>query len=579
MNRVLKHIISFLCISVIVFSGNTFAQDVNIKPQNDTLDLGEIISIGNRNLTFKDASKISTAPTKKDTAVEISKPNYDVSQIVAPTTFTINSLKPARLKIIDPLEKYYKMYAIAGLGLYLSPKANIYFNSLRSRKWNYGFDAGHFSGNGGIKNVVSSSWGNNNINTWVNRYYKKHSASFNLGYKNNMVHYYGGLDTLSDNYSSLSKEQIKQSVNRFDGSVSIKSFYKDSSDINYSLGMSYSYLNDNYNTSENRLIFNGDAEKWLTNRVLFYAVLDYDFTNNNSISSTMLNQDSAFVPTTYKTNNSLLVLRSSVLFEYENLKTKLGLDLVMDNTKLRVYPIVDIQYPIADQKITPFIGISGETMKNTFSDYFNVNPYTISFAEIINSNQKFRFYGGLKGSFAKRWSYNIAYNYESYKDYALFTNDVIYSYENRFNVIYDDVKLNKFSMAISYHNNEKIKVSLRGEFYNYNTTEQQFAWHKPKSKIDLLINYNLSSKLLFNLNLFYVGERKAIAYDTSNNISAKSAISLDSYVDVNLKFEYIYNSRLSGFIEFNNLLSSNYDLWHNYQVQPFFGLIGVALSF
>jgi hypothetical protein len=277
-----------------------------------------------------------------------------------------------------------------------------------------------------------------------------------------------------------------------------------------------------------------------------------------------------------------LVIDLAVFKQFGDFKTKFGLDFAFDGNKFHLYPIIDLSYTFFDQSITPYIGIDGKVIRNTFSNFFDVNPYTISSAEIINTNQKFRFYGGIKGRVSNQWSYDFAYSYESYNDFALFVNDTVYSYQNRFNVIYDDVKRQHFYATINYQDNEKLKVSLIGNFYSYNTNEQLFAWQEPNLKISFLFNYNLSDKFLVGFNLFYVGSRKAKSLYPVEGITAENGIypvKLDAYFDLNLRFEYRYNKRISAFIEFNNLLSSKYQLWYQYQVEPFFGLIGVTFSF
>lgn len=567
-------------IALFLLAGVIYGQNEDNIQRYDTLDLGEVISIGNRNLTLKDAAKLTTLPATVDTVIEVSTPEFKVSPFVGPTSFNVDPIKPARLKIVDPLDKYYRMYVLAGFGLYTSPKAGLYFNSLRSRKWNYGFEADHFSGNGGIKDVPSSAWGNSNVSGWVNHYFKNYALSLNAGYKNNFVHYYGGLQ---DNDFNLTSEQIKQTLNRYDGNFRIKSFLKDTTDVNFEGGIYYGYLDDNYGTTENRFIIDGNATKVFGKGISFNAGFIYDYNKNESRISYLKNVfRPAFVASPLIQQNSLLVINTAMFFEYGKLKTKLGLDFAMDDGKLFLYPIVDLKYPLLEQSITPYIGINGKVIRNTFSTFFDINPYTISTAEIKNTKQKFHFYGGIKGRISNRWSYDFSYSFESNNDYALFVNDTVYSYENRFNVIYDDIKLNRFFVSINYRNSEKLKMSLTSNFYNYTTNKQLFAWNQPNLKIDFLVNYNLSDKFLVNFDIFYIGNRKAASLNPVEGIGINEGVyvvDLDAYFDVNLRFEYRYNSRLSGFVEFNNLLSSKYDLWYKYQVQPFFGLVGVTFSF
>lgn len=580
MIKLFRHIIFLPGILFFLSIQFILGQEQIIVPQRDTLNLGEVISIGNRNLTLKDAYKITTIPSLIDTVIEVSSPEFSVSPFVANTTFNVDPLKPAKLKIVEPLNKLYRLYTLAGFGLYTSPKAALYFNSLRSRKWNYGIEADHFSGNGGIKDVPSSAWGNSNVNLWINHYFKNYAFSFNTGYQNNFVHYYGGLQDLD--VQSLSADNIKQSVNRFKGDLRLKSRLKDKDEVNFETGLFYQHLSDNFETVEDRIIFDGDATKNFTDELSLNVGFIYDYNKNISVSNHLL-PDSISPDARKKTQaNSLLVIKSTLFFNLDKLETKIGLDFAMDGNKLHLYPILELKYPVVDQYFTPYIGINGKIVRNTFSTFFDTNPYVVSFAELKNTNQKFHFYGGIRGRISNRWSYDFAYSYENYNDFELYVNDTLLSLQNRFNVIYDDIKLNRFYVTFNYRNSEKLKVSLVGNIFNYSTTEQLFAWHEPDVKVDLLVDYNLSNKFLIGFDLFYIGNRKAASLTPVEGIIPDQGIyvvDLDPYVDLNLKFEYRYNARLSAFVEFNNLLSSNYQLWYKYQVQPFFVLIGVTFSF
>ena len=580
MNKILRHITLLAGIALFLFTQVVIGQNENIAPQRDTLDLGKIISIGNRNLTLKDAYKLKAMPSMIDTAIEVSQPEFSVSPFVANTTFDVDPLKPARLKIVEPLNKYYRMYALAGFGLYTSPKAALSFSSLRSREWNYGIVVDHFSGNGGVKDVPSSAWGNSDVNLWVNHYFENYALSFKSGYQNNFVHYYGGLQDLD--IQSLNADAIKQSVNRFNGDLRLKSHLKDIDDVNFEAGLFYQYLSDNFKTVEDRFIIDANATKIFEDGLSLNVGFVYDYNKNISISNHLI-PDSISNDSRKRTQeNSLLVIKTLLFYNLDKLETKFGLDFAMDGSKLHLYPVIELKYPVIDQFFTPYIGINGKILRNTFSSFFDENPYVVSFAELKNTNQKFHFYGGIRGRISNRWSYDFAYSYENYQDFGLFVNDTLFSIQNRFNVIYDDIKLNRFYVTINYRNSEKLKVSLIGNIYNYTTTEQLFAWHEPNVKVNLLLDYNLSDKFLIGFDLFYIGNRKAASLVPVEGIIPNQGIyvvDLDPYFDVNLKFEYRFNSRLSAFVEFNNLLSSNYQLWYKYQVQPFFVLIGVTFSF
>ena len=74
-NRLFRALILFLGLFLLL-SQHTIAQE---EEEEELLDLGEVISIGNRSLTLKDAYKFSSQPTIRDSVLEISTLDYLVS--------------------------------------------------------------------------------------------------------------------------------------------------------------------------------------------------------------------------------------------------------------------------------------------------------------------------------------------------------------------------------------------------------------------------------------------------------------------------------------------------------------------
>lgn len=558
--------------------GLIFMVEVPLLAQDEeTLDLGEVISIGNRNLTLKDAYKFSSTPVIRDSVLEIATLDFLVSPVKGSTQFKVDPLKPANLKIVDQLSKYYRAYALGGFGLYASPRVELYFNSLRNRNWNYGFEAKHFSGNGGIKDVVSSSWGNTSADIWATRYLKKSAITVNAGYANNIVHYYGGMPNLD---SPLTKAQIAQKVNSGDIKVSMKSFFRDTSKINYTVNAAYKYLQDNYNTVENRARVDGHILGSYLNQ---YYDLGYvvDFNNTESVSSALGTEITDSLPINVS-QNTVVGINPAIDLHGDKWKVLAGVNMYFDNSRFHFYPRAEAYYELFDQLFIPYLGINGEIKKRTFGIFFEENPFVISSTPIKNTNQKIYLYAGLRGKITKNISFNVNFSHEEVDNMALFVNDTLYSTQNRFNINYDKVKMNGIYASLKYDQLNKLSVALSGNFVSYQSSNELYAWQKPNTKIDLTIDYNLSNKFLVGLSFYYVGQRKAASLVPVEGISPDQGIyvvDLDGYVDANLNFEYRYTQRLSGFVTINNLFSSKYDAWYLYQVQPFFAMLGASYSF
>jgi hypothetical protein len=362
--------------------------------------------------------------------------------------------------------------------------------------------------------------------------------------------------------------------------MSMRSFLKDTSKVNYIINARYKYLKDHYKTVEHRAQLDGHILGIYLNQYydLGYSV---DYNNTKSIYSSLGSEINDSLPTNSQIN-TVAGLQPAVDLHKENWKVLVGVNMYFDNASFHFYPRVDAYYAFFNKSLVPYIGINGKIKKNTFGDFYNDNPMVISSAILKNTNQKFLIYGGLRGKISRRSSFDFNYNYETVENMALYVNDTLYSAQNRFSIRYDKVKVNEIYGAIKYEQLNKLSVRLSGNFYNYNSTNELYAWHKPNMRIDLSVDYNISNKFLVGLAFYHVGKRKAASLLPVEGITPDKGIyvvELNPYVDANLNFEYRYTQRFSAFITINNLFSSKYEKWYLYQVQPFFALIGVSYSF
>jgi hypothetical protein len=63
------------------------------------------------------------------------------------------------------------------------------------------------------------------------------------------------------------------------------------------------------------------------------------------------------------------------------------------------------------------------------------------------------------------------------------------------------------------------------------------------------------------------------------DVEAKQLVELPAAIDLNFKLNYFVSKQFSAFVQFNNMLSSNYQLYLNYPVRGFQGMVGASWSF
>ena len=128
-------------------------------------------------------------------------------------------------------------------------------------------------------------------------------------------------------------------------------------------------------------------------------------------------------------------------------------------------------------------------------------------------------------------------------------------------------------LGFNFKNN--LQINLNGELNSFILTNAEEAWHLPKFRAGLNSVYTLKQKLKFKADVDYIGERVAFAQEDNADLSN----TLSAYVDLGIGIEYLYNSRISAFINTNNLLNSNYEYYLGYRTQNINVLFGLTYQF
>lgn len=545
---------------------------------------------GDRTLTVDNAYKISDMPATIESNIVIPELKYTLIPKRIATQITVDTIPPAKLNVREALAKLYKNYAVAGVGNYATPFVEFYHNSIRSRDWAYGAHLKHYSSNKGIKNWAYSGFSESLAELWATKYLKKHSLSGKGWFNHDVVHYYG----FDPQDEEIDREKFRQRFNTFGVDLELQSFYNDSSRINHNINLDFYQLNDRYNAGETGINLHGDLLKYIENN-LFRADFGFDFVGYKAIENRRFDflPDFDLVdllpPDEVTRNNAILNFSPQIIKQTDKLKALVGIGLYsqMQNTaRFHAFPDAEVSYSLFNDIFIPYAGITGGVERNSYRTITDENPWVLSELEFRNTVIKYDIFGGIRGSLGPSTSFNFKVSQKKANDTPLFVNDTLFSKENRFNVVYDDLNIFTMLGEISFHNSDKLELLLRGEIFAYGTENEQEAWHLPSYEITLAGNYNLYNKLLLKAKVFAVGKRKAkslmpvpdkdIQYHPEGNFYITE---LDPYLDLSLGVEYRYTKRLSAFLDMNNILASKYDIYYRFRAQRITLLGGLKYSF
>lgn len=541
-------------------------------------------NLGSLELSITDEYKAKVAeanmyldfPSFKDTTTEKILVKYQIFSEPADVQFRPKSLPPLRIKHLK-LEKLPRGLVRFGYGLYNTPLAEIYYNTGRSSKYNFGFAARHYSTQNGVEGIVFENNGisNNEINTHLNRFYKNLAWNTNASAQFDKVSYYG-VDRVP--IGEVAPDNLDPNANwyrQFGIHSQLVSTNGKSMNWLQKLGLSYYNLSDDYSTMENnlqlmsRIDLPAGSEMINTDVNLSYFRTDYDSLSKFSQSFLTLQ----FHPkiTTTKNNWS---------FDFGlNLYYNAAFKSTEEEIKADVYffPEVIVRYPIVKDVLITYAGLEGKLVQNTVKSLVGENPY-LNPGQELKPSRNMDLFLGMNGILSSSTSFNLKGGFMSTEDRALFYRNPFYYFDSiqpGIDLLYD--KVDRFYMrgelALNFKNN--LQINLNGELSSYVVTNVDEPWHLPAFTAGLNSVYTLKEKIKLRANLDYIGER--IAFTQTINPDVPNT--LKGYVDLGLGIEYLYNSRISAFINANNLLNSDYDYYLGYRTQNVNVLFGLSYQF
>jgi hypothetical protein len=571
--------ISFMRMSFVAALTTVISVHTASAQRSDTLGSMIIIGTGEYKPTITDANKISGNPEVQDSTKKIAVGPYSINSKRINTPFAVDPIIPAQISG-DPLTKLYNGLVKIGIGNYNTPYGEVWYNSLRSKEMAYGIRLKHLSSSPKYKDYENTGafskasfhdygyagYSENEISLYGKKFLKEHTLSGTFDYDRDVFHYYGYDATIN----KLEKDQTVQRFNLFAAGAELKSHYTKPERYNHDIRLQYYNLMDLYKSSENNIKADGYVQTAVSGETLkINALVDYYNYKTN----------------TDTTDNTIIALAPSFIADGEKYRASLGVTAAVDiqsGSKFYFYPNVELSYNIFEEIIIPYAGLIGGLHKNSFRSITNENPFVKSELQTKNTNTKFEFFGGLRGTLSSKIAYTTRVSYATVGNLMMYVNDFSDVLANKYDVIYDDAEVLNVRGEVSYQSREKLRLNIRGDYYNYKMENELRAWFKPQVKITLSGNYDLKNKIVVNADMFYIDSQFAKLFEddgTGSGTNKVVAKEIKGVFDANIGLEYRYNKKLSFFLNFNNIASQSYNRWYKYPTQRFGVMGGLSFSF
>ncbi len=582
MNMKEINIRSIVAFTVLFFSVSVaIAQD---DEQKEEIDLSVVIE-GQAELFLNDANKVSKVPEVIESEVELPSLKYSLIPRKPTQNIELKPVPAAKVSIEKPLPNLFRGYAKGAVGTKLTGLAELRFMDGYNRNGTFDSHLKYFTSDGFVSaaDSIADSFSELSMGVSGKRFLKKHSVGININYDREKLHYYGYDPEL---YPQNFEIDDKRLYRTFNGGVNLKSYFRDTTKINYVGRFDFFQFSDNANSSENNFIFHADLNKFVKTENFALGV-DLDYNNLNNISFRTDGEQ--------KFNNTVINLNPRITTYRKGLMVKIGARLTgdaMGGLQPKAYPDLEIRYSLFGGVFIPYAGLGGELHKNRYRTITDENPFVQSFlisdlvdSDVIkNTNEKINVFGGIRGNISSNMSFNAKLSRASFDNFIYFVNDTLVSEGNRFRTEYGALKRTTVTGEVTYNAGDKVKFFGRGDFYIYDKLDTEEPWNQPNNKISVSASYSIEDKLIAQLEVSALGKRRAkslgfIDGGELNEDGTYYTYDLGSFVDVTLKGEYRYTKRLSVFGQINNLVAGKYQRFNAYPVQRLNIMAGVTYSF
>src|SRR5690606_32247967 len=153
-------------------------------------------------------------------------------------------------------------------------------------------------------------------------------------------------------------------------------------------------------------------------------------------------------------------------------------------------------------------------------------------------------------------------SYQNMKNLYFFNHSPLDS--SRFVLQYDDeaTSVMNFYGEVIYNLADRTRFGVKVDYNAYgglNLLEEPF--YRPAMRSSIFGSYNLYNKILFNAELYYIGNSFGKIYRGADQFAL---VESDKIIDLNLKVDYRISEKFSTFVMLNNVLGKKYERFVNY---------------
>ena len=136
---------------IIIGFNNSLAQNTNGSDET-------FLGVGSGSRKIARTQKVAINPLQIDSSLEMDEVKYYLEPKQQEVSYEIENITPAKLKIVEPLDKLYSGYLKAGAGMYFTPFFDLNYASKRSKYESWGVKSNFQSSLGNIREMGNTTY-------------------------------------------------------------------------------------------------------------------------------------------------------------------------------------------------------------------------------------------------------------------------------------------------------------------------------------------------------------------------------------------------------------------------------------
>jgi hypothetical protein len=494
---------------------------------------------------------LSASPLSADT----SRPRlaYDIPAQNLFFAYQPISLKPLALMQDTGLQLGIRNYVKVGFGNYTTPyvAAAVSFGDGKTSLINlYG---NYISSKGKIENQNFSELQLKGTASYLST---KNEVYGSAGINARQYYQYGYDHTLH----TFPKDSVSRKYQDFFVSAGLRNTVVNDFKVNYDPNITAHVFSRENKVNESSLIIDAPVEKKFGESVSFKVTGSADITN--------LNNKTTAISTSI--SNNLFQIAPELAYYSDLFTFHGGVTPSWNNGVLSVLPNLYGEAQLQHKVFMIQAGWVGRFINNSFRSLSTYNPYIADPAFLANTKEV-QYYGGIKATMGKHFSFNAKAAFITYNNMPLFLND---RNDGKSFIVVNESKMNDVQLHgdMSVVSQDKFTLTAALDVNTYTgMRDNANAWGLAPVQLTGSFRWNAFKQVLFKADLFAFSGVPALL---KNNTETKT-----NGTDLSAGAEFKINKKFSAWLDLNNILDTKYQRFYNYPVYGLNVIGGIIIHF